>query len=306
MNIKFEISPTNTTEFGVGLRVGEAVRYLLFPVDSTVQEALRGEAQVMLNDVAQKATAPRQYDPAEKYGNREYLVLPLNHELSATLAKFHEADNLSMRTPELQLLRRAFCYFMRGTDRSGRRLSALNRASQFKATLGKQNRLMTLDSDALRVIPDPVMQLNAGYDIVIDSENVHIFHPASFRTLGNVDEAVAQAVPRNVEAISQAAYFVDWSNIREYATEHPRAASLLASIRTQGFAENLDKDAVKALCQSTGVTLDISNGNFSVPDGQIMLFLEVIDRRRYEIGLVPNTPEQYKASSRTRVGGNGA
>ena len=46
MNIKFEISPTNTTEFGVGLRVGEAVRYLLFPVDSTVQEALRGEAQV--------------------------------------------------------------------------------------------------------------------------------------------------------------------------------------------------------------------------------------------------------------------
>ena len=304
MKIEFDLSQIRTTEFGVGRREGKEVQYSLLAVDSEVQDALREETQVVLNRIAEEATNPQQFDPAEKYGTTEYLVLPLDHELSASLSELHEVANLSRITPELQVLRSALSYFMRGTDRYGRRLTALNRATQFKATLGKQGRLMALVSDTLRVIPDPVMQLNAGFDIVMDSKQIHIFRPTSFRILGNVEEAIAQAVPRNVEAISQAAYFVDWSNIREYAAEHPRAASLLASIRTQGFAENLDKDAVKALCQSTGVTLDISNGNFSVPDGQILPFLEVIDRRRYEIGLVPNTPEQYKASSRTRVGGN--
>ena len=285
MNIEFDMSQIRTTEFGVGQKVGEIVQYSLSNVDDTVREALRGEVQAMLNGMAQWALDPPRYDPAEKYGSKEYLVLPLDHELSASLAEFHEADNLSLRTPDLQLLRSAFCYFMRGTDWKGRRLTALNRASQFKATLGRQGRLMMLASDTLQVISNPVMQLNVGFDIVIDSKHIHIFHPASFRTLGNVDEAVSQAVPRNVDAISRAVGFVKWSNIEEYATGQPRAANLLASIRTQGFAKNLDKAALKSLCQNTGVRLDTTQGHITVPDDQILPFLEVLDRRRYEIGL---------------------
>ena len=211
---------------------------------------------------------------------------------------------MSLNAPELQRLRRASCYFLRATDNSGRRLTALNRASQFKATLGRQGRLMALLSDSLHVIPDPVMQLSAGFDIVMDSEFIHILHPASFRSLGNVDEAIAQAVPRNIEAISQVAHYVDWSNIEEYAGGHSRAASLLASIRTQGYASNLDKAALELLCLRTGVLIETSGGQIAVPEGQILPFLEVMDRRRYEIGLVPDTPEQYRASSRARVGGN--
>lgn len=308
MRIEFDLSQFRTTEFGLGRRAGrragQVVKYSLLAVDNEVQDALREETQVMLSRVAEEATNPRQYDPAEKYGNDEYLVLPLDHVLSASLAELHEAANLSRITPELQVLRTASSYFMRGTDRNGRRLTALNRATQFKATLGRQGRIMALVSDTLRVIPDPVMQLNAGFDIVIDSKQIHIFRPASFRTLGNVDEAVAQAVPRNVEAISQAAYFVEWSNIQEFATTRPRAASLLASIRTQKFAENLDKAALKSLCLRTGVEIDTSQEHIAVPDDQIIPFLEVIDRRRYDIDLVPNTPEQYKASSRTKIGGS--
>ena len=304
MTIDFDMSHIRTTEFGLGQRVGEVVQYSLLAVDNTVQDALRGETLSMLSRVAQEATNPRHYDPAEKYENNEYLVLPLDHDLSASLAELHEAANLSRSTPDLQLLSSALSYFMRGTDRNGRRLTALNRAAQFKATLGRQGRLMMLVSDTLRVIPSPVMQLNAGFDIVIDSKWVHIFHPASFRILGNVDEEIAQAVPRNVKAISQAASFVEWSNIEEFATMRPRAASLLASIRTQGFAENLEKAALESLCQRTGVKLDTSQEQVKVPDDQIIPFLEVIDRRRYDIGLVPNTPEQYKASSRTRIGGS--
>ena len=160
-------------------------------------------------------------------------------------------------------------------------------------------------SDSLHVIADPVLQLNAGFDIVIDSEFIHILHPASFRALGNVDEALVEAIPRNVSAISQTASYVDWSNIEVYAVSHPRAAGLLASIHTQGYADGLDQAALESLCGRTGVTLNSSRGQIVVPDEQILPFLEVIDRRRYEVGLVPNIPEQYRAASRTRVGGSG-
>ena len=305
MNVEFDMAQILTAEFGVGQKAGGEIQYTLLPADNTVQEALQREAASTMASIAQDTADPAQFDPAEKYGNNEYVVLPLQNELAASLAELHEADNLSLSTPQIQRLRNAFCYFLRGTDGSGRRLTALNRASQFKSTLGRQGRLMMVLSDALRVIPDPVMQLNSGFDIVMDGEFIHILHPASFRTLGNVDEAIAQAVPRNVEAISQAVPYVDWSNIGEYAVGHSRAASLLASIRTQGYADNLDKDELESLCLRTGVALDTSGGQVSVPEGQILPFLEVVDRRRYEIGLVPNTPEQYRAASRTRVGRGG-
>ena len=304
MNIEFDVSRLRTAEFGVGQRLGERSQYSLLPADDTVQDSLVKEAESALTSIADMPNDPPHFDPAEKYGGNEYLVLPLDHELSASLAELHEADPLSLNTPELQRLRRVFCYFLRATDNDGRRLTALNRASQFKATLGRQGRLMALLSDSLHVISDPVMQLSIGFDIVMDSEFIHILHPASFRSLGDVDEAIAQAVPRNIEAISQAASYVDWSNIEEYAADHSRLASLLASIRTQGYAGNLDKDALESLCVRTGVLIDTSGGQIAVPDGQILPFLEVIDRRRYEIGLVPDTPEQYRASSRTKVGGN--
>ena len=303
MNIEFDFSQIRTTEFGVGHKVGEDMRYSLLPVDDTVQAALRREAEAMATRISQETADPPHFDPAEKYGNNEYLVLPLQHELAASLAEFHEADHLSSNTPQLENLRSTISYFLRGTDTDGRRLTALNRASQFKATLGRQGRLIAWLSDSLHVISDPVMQLNAGFDIVIDEEFIHILHPASFRALGGVDEAIAESVPRNIEAISQEASFVDWTNVEMYATSHSRAANLLASIRTQGYAENLDKTELEALCKRIGVALDTSQGQVVVPNDQILPFLEVVDRRRYDIGLVPSTPEQYRASSRTRVAG---
>ena len=204
-------------------------------------------------------------------------------------------------SPSRQGFQSTSCYFLRGTDNSGRRLTAINRAAQFKSTLGQQGRLMTVFSDALHVVEDPIMQLNTGFDIVIDSEHVHILHPSSFRALANVDDEIAQAVPRNVAAIASAAPFVNWSSIEQYALDHPRAASLLASIRTQEFAVNTDRAALTELCASQGILLDESGGNVEVDEAHLLGFLEVIDRRRYQIGLVPNTPEHYKASSRTRV-----
>ena len=240
----------------------------------------------------------------KKYASEEYLTLPVDDDLAMRLKDLHQTPNLSLPSDYLDWITKSFCYFARLYDHQGRRLTAIRRATQFKGALNKQNRILSLGTDALRIVERPIFQLNTDFDIVVDSELIHIIHPTSFKLLGQIEEAIAEAVPRNVAAISQAAFYVDWSNIEEYAGGHSRAASLLSSIRTQGYAENLDQAELESLCSRTGVVLDKSGGNIAVPEGQILPFLEVIDRRRYEIGLVPNTPEQYRASSRTRVGGS--
>ena len=142
-----------------------------------------------------------------------------------------------------------------------------------------------MGTDALGIVDGPIFQLNADFDVIVDSDTVHIIHPNSFKLLGEIEEAIAEAVPHNVAAIAQAATYVDWANVEDYAASHSRAASLLASIRTNGYAENLDKSALESLCKGTGVSLEDVQGKIVVSDEQILPFLEVVDRRRYEIGV---------------------
>ena len=305
MNIEFDISQTRTCEFGFGRRQGTSNQFVLITIDATVQTAIEREAASALDNILQQSSSSQHFDPAEKYSGYEYLILPLHHELATSLAELHLTDNLADETPQVQHLRAAFCYFYRGTDEDGRRLTALNRPAQLKATLGRQGRYMIWLLDSLRIVDDPLLQLNTGFDILIDSVYVHILRPASFRALANVDQAIAAVVPYNIEIIATSMPYVKWVNIEQYARSHPRAASYLASIRTQRFAEGLDKTALQNLCAGQGIPLDERAGDIMVGDAYIMPFLEVIDRRRYEIGLVPRAPEHYKASSRTRVGGNG-
>ena len=95
---RLDMSQVLTAEFGVGRRTGKGVKYSLLPADDTVQKALFEEAKTTL---AQQTDAPPQFDPAEKYSSNEYLVLPVKHELAASLMELHEADRLQMESPDL-------------------------------------------------------------------------------------------------------------------------------------------------------------------------------------------------------------
>ena len=305
MNLNFDIENVEATEFGVGRQIGSDRSFVVVPVVRAVQETLQDIVTATCQKMERNPEPPLTFDPAEKYASEEYLTLPIDNDLALPLRTLHQTSNLPITNDALTWITKSFCYFARFWDNQSRQLTTIRRAAQFKGALNKQNRILSLGTDALRIMEDPIFQLNADFDVVVDSELVHIIHPTSFKLLGQIEEAIAEAVPRNVEAISRAASYVDWSNIEEYAVGHSRAASLLASIRTQGYAANLDEAALVALCVGTGVDLDTFGEQIAVPEEQILPFLEVIDRRRYEIGLVPRTPEQYRASSRTRLGGRG-
>ena len=305
MNLNFDIENVETTEFGVGRNIGSDRTFAVVPIHLGVQTTLQGMVAGTCQKMEASVESPSTFNPAEKYASEEYLTLPIDDDLALRLRTLHEAPNLTIADDYLDWMTKCFCYFARLWDADGKQLTALRRATQFKGALNKQNRILSLGSDALRVVDGPIFQLNADFDVVVDADTVHIIHPNSFKLLGQIEEAIAEAVPQNVAAIAQSATYVDWANVEDYAASHSRAASLLASIRTNGYADNLDKSALESLYQGTGVSIEDVQGKIVVPDDQILPFLEVVDRRRYEIGLVPHTPERYRASSRTRVSGGG-
>jgi len=300
LKLDCDLKSTETVEFGVGLEGDGGQTFRLVPIDSDVQQALREMVDTTWAAMQRHDEGPHKYDPSEKHSSTEYVYLPLNDGLAKTMKELHEANNLPLDAQALSDDERLFCYFARMTDKQGRRLTALRRATQFKGILNR--RLIRLFTDALTIIRDKVFKLDADFDLLIDSSHVHILRPSGFEFAGKLQKAILAAVPDNVKAIQPDLKFVDLTVIQQYASEHPRAARYLASIRAQEETKDVAKGALKKLCKATGVEIEEKGGKIHVPAEHIMGFLEVLDRRRYEVPLVKGSPEMFKAGSRRKIG----
>lgn len=300
MKLNFDFQNVKTTEFGIGRDNGDDQAFSFVAVDGNVQSALREMAVDTWNAMQSISTAPSRYEPSEKHGSCEYVYLPLDDDLNAQLRALHKANNLAVDSTALSNPSKVFCYFARLTDTKGRRLTALRRATQFKSVL--KNRLIRLVTDALKIIEDKVFKLDIDFDLLIDTENIHILRPSGYEFVGQLQAAVLAAALENIKVIQKDLSFVDFDGIQDYASKHPRAARYLASIRAQKETKNIDKRALKKLCKNTCVEIHEANGTINVQEGHVMGFLEVLDRRRYEVELVKDSPERYRAPSRQKLG----
>jgi len=303
MNLEFDLENVIVTEFGVGRDDGNGQTFVTVPVDADVQAALREMVHATWNAMQKDKDedGPAKYEPSEKHGGTEYLYLPLDDNMASSVRGLHEATNLDIESRALDEPSDVFCYFARLTDEKKRRLTALRRATQFKGVLKK--RLIRFVMDSLKLIEDSVFKLDSDFDLLVDSAHVHILRPSGFEFAGNLQQAILDAVPENVKAIAKDLAFVEFEGIEAYAAKHPRAARYLASIRGQAETKNIDMTALTRLCKSTGVEVSESKGKISVVAGHEMGFLEVLDRRRYELELVKGQPERFKAGSRTKLNG---
>jgi hypothetical protein len=303
MNLDFDIGNVTVTEFGVGRDDGDEQTFVAVPVDAGVQGALREMVQATWDAMQKDEDGPAKYEPSEKHGSTEYLYLPLDDQLAASVRELHEAESLDIDAAALTEPTDVFCYFARLTDKSKRRLTALRRATQFKGVLKSRNRLIRMLDDTLTIIEDSVFKLDNDFDLLVDGTNVHILRPSGFEFAGKLQQAILAAVPENIKAIQKDLAFVEFDGIEAYAGKHPRAARYLASVRSQGETKNIDKSLLKKLCKETGVEVTESKGKISITSGHEMGFLEVLDRRRYEVSLVRENPERYRAGSRRKING---
>lgn len=308
IKLEFDLEEVMVTEFGVVLE--DVVQDdkseegpVVVPVNKGVQETLREMVQATLQAMRNHGEGPQEYEPSEQYGSMEYLYFPLNKDLIPFMYNLHQATNFKIFANVLEEPSKIFCYFARFIDKQERRLTALRRAAQFKGLLKSKNRLARLVDDTLTIIEDTVFKLDNDFDILVDNTTVHILRPASFESIGRLQESILSAASKNIETIKAALSFVDFSGIEAYACEHPRAARYLASICAQGGlkVKGISKSRLKSLCEATGVEISESEGMIVVAKGHEMAFLEVLDRRRYEVDLVEGSPERYRALSRKKV-----
>jgi len=302
MKLEFDLKNVIVTEFGVGRDDGDGQTFVSVPVDASVQSALHEIVQATWDAMQRIDSTPAKYEPSEKHGGTEHLYLPLEDELASSVRELHEANNLDIDRDVLSEPTDVFCYFARLTDTDNRRLTAVRRATQFKGVLKSKNRLVRMLDDTLEIIEDTVFKLDNDFDLLIDSANVHILRPSGFEFAGKLQRAILEAVPENIEAIRKDIPFVEFESIEAYAKKRPRAARYLASIRTQKI-KNIDKEALQSLCRQTGVQVNDSEGRIQIAAGHEMGFLEVLDRRRYQVDLVRESPERYRAASRRKING---
>lgn len=299
MNLDFDLNNVTLTEFGVGIDKGKGQEFVQVPVDAGVQQALLEMAQETWQRMSEQGE-PQEYEPSEKYEGTVYVVLPLSDEMARLLGHLHEAANLDTATTALSNPTDVFCYLARFKDREGGRLTAIRRATQFKGILKSKGRLVRILDDTLKIIEDTVFKLDNDFDMLIDSQHVHILRPSGFEFFAKAQDAILNAVPTNVNIIMGNLPFVDFSSIEEYAKTHPRAARYLASIKTQNLV-GINKKRLRDLCKRTGVNVSESDGKLVIARGGELGFLEVLDRRRFEVELIKNQPERYRAPSRKRI-----
>ncbi|MYF36339.1 MAG: DUF4868 domain-containing protein [Synechococcus sp. SB0678_bin_12] len=299
MNLIFDLNNVQVTEFGVGFRDSSSYDFFQVPTDQKVQTILQNMILATWKAMKENSSTPKKYSPAEKHASTEYLYLEIREDiLCQSLIYLHQANNLQIDISAVNDLSRVLCYFVKLTDTQNNQLTAIRRALQFKA--GVKKKFMRLGKDMLEVVEDNVFRLDNDFDILIDAENIHIWRPTSFEILGNLQQEILDAVPRNVNSIKEYLTFIELDSIENYAKKHPRAAKYLASIKEQKLS-GITYTALKQCCEETNVRISTSGDRINIDQKNIMGFLEVLDRRRYQSNLVPSEPESFRASSREKL-----
>jgi hypothetical protein len=300
MSITLKLGNDTLTEFGVGLDEKNGARFVLVPVDPDVQTALREMAAATRDQMVEISDTPDSYEPSSKYSANEHLHVPLDDNLAGQVRLIHDAVNLTMDASVVSEPKNVFCYFVRlSNGKNGSRVTAIRRANMFKGIL--RSRIITWVTDALKLVKDNAFKLDNDFDLLVDETGVYIFRPSGFEFVGELNDAILAATPKNIKLIQKDIQFVDFSPIQTYAATHPRAARYLASIRIQKETKNIDKANLKKLCANTGVVISEVNGKLIVDEASIMDFLGILDRRLYQVELVKGSPESFRAANRSRI-----
>lgn len=288
----------DTVEFGIGRDQDQGRSFFYVPPNDDVQKDLIEIAKNTLNKMTNQKSSPRLYEPAETYTSYEFLYLPMSHELSSYMYKLHNSVNLDQDNLSNNINNILF-YFVKIIDKNKNKVTFLRRAYQFKSITSQ--RILQFYKDSIRRVEEPIFKLDNEFDIAMDDDHIYILRPSGFEFAGQLKEAILNAVPQNINILSNKLSFINFDNIEKYAKKRPRAARYLASIKSQEEIENINPENLKVHCKNTGVFFNENEEKIYVDDKNIMGFLEVLDRRRYELELIDGQPEQFRASKRDRI-----
>lgn len=297
MTLDCDLSNINTIEFGVGYAPITGHIFSAISVDMDVKLALANMVRNTWQNMRVLGSAPTRYQPAEKHASQEFLFLPLTHRLAAFPKTLFDVANFPLNQLNLTTPNDMFCYFAIFHDTNNKKLIAIKRPAQFKGVV--KSKLVHLVSNSLKLVSDTVFKLDSDFDVLVDAANVYILRPSGYELLCDLQSEILRLAPSVVSDIALEITEINFNEIENYVRTHPRAARLAFSISSQENYKDIKISKLKRVCRQMGVTLRTVNNKLEMPDTDILTFLEILDRRLYEIDLT-GTQELYRATSRSK------
>lgn len=302
MLLEFDTEKIVEVEFCLSLDTNNEEVHVRVPVDLTVKNILLSMLSATIAELTPKdGVALGTFELSEKYGSKETLVAPLSSEgFDKVHALYHE-ENWAINSGALQQSKDLAYYFAVFRDDVGRKLVGVRRATQFKAILSAQNRLVRWVDDSLRVMAENVFRLDNDFDFIVSHESIYILRPSGFEFISDVSTMASEKAREKALSLSTTLSFVDFEGIAEYAASHRRAARLVAAISIRDDLNKVQKERLQIAAQETKVELEEIGGKIRPKQGSELGFLELLDHRRYTTSLTDEPPAAFVATSRQKV-----
>lgn len=287
-------------EFGICTIIEGQQAIVRIPIDDSVRTMLYDMHEEFYNAYFGIEVDPEQYQPSEKYGTTEKLIIPLNNENLASLQELYNQNNIPIANVALgEIANSITYYFAIFRHRNGSKQIAVKRPSTFKGLLRKK--LIQFIDDTLQVLPDNVFKLDNDFDFVIHENLIDILHPTGFNFIANIDEEILRSAAATTRQLTARIQFINFNYLADFVGHSKTAAKLVASIKSRDDLERTSQEKLLEKCARIGVNVREENGQLMPEENDIVRFLEILDRRGYDFDITDDQPEIYVASSRKRV-----
>lgn len=290
-----------TVQFGVCLDTEDGEVFCLVPADPEVKIALRDMFDTTKAPFENSAGEPPLYELSEKYDSTDRLQLPLTHAMMGNIRDIYNAQNIHTNPNAIYQTSQIISYFAIFWDRNNNKAIGVRRAQSFKGILKARNKLVRIVNESLQLIQNDVFKLDNDFDFIVYDDKVFIYRPSGFEFTADLKAHILEKASEYTTRIEQEITFLNLAGLSDYVAKHPRAARLIASLRSRNDLHLIDKELFKNLCDSNSVAYTIENEKITPSEKHEMAFLYLLDRRRYSLKLIPNTPELYEAPSRRMV-----
>jgi len=296
---EFDQSSIISADFGAKLKDDPQLYFV--PANDKARGALKRMVRETISAFDRIETEWEALDISEDYGEARRVFADRQSEYMADISPFYDVGALPELTNLPERLTRLEAYFAVFRDDKGRKAVGVKKATQFKATIGAEGKLLRMTGDALTLIEEKVVRLDPTFDAIVTDNHVFLLAPRRIELLGNYTEKVAATAEQKIQLIHDAVPFLDLSRIKAKIRGHPRMARLAASVAQRADLASTDKDFVVEHAQLQGVTLKEVDGRLLCNVAHEMKLLEILDRRRYHVKLTPAYPEAFRASGRQQV-----
>jgi len=290
----FDRIVSDETELIVGLGAGRTPDLAFVPADQSVKDTLN--AAVVATIEAMRRLDSRQYDPSNEYPSAASVYVT-HDELPVNKPRYlHEPTSPGEINDLNKQLLSAKIYLARMIDQDGNRLTAVKRVQGMGKSLERKP-LAVIRGGALRVDNEQKFEIEDYVDFLIDAQGVYVYKVTAFEGVCQLEKALRASAVENLQHVQELLPFVDFGPISPTLCKSIRSARVIASIKSKGYAIDLDQQKIVTRCQNADIAYRVEAGKIIVADDSAELFIKLIGKKILESDLKTTGIEVFSVNS---------